>query len=133
MDLAPGDYIKVVTEASPYTAARNGVIDSQGVITSAQAIINGQYNIVYYKVGSTDVDSAVMTVNGGKVNETALYDSVFTIQEVTSSCNIYMIEQLTVNEDFLATITASEFPCDDRGASLIAQDILSDNNFTFQS
>jgi len=133
MDLAPGDYIKVVTEASPYTAARNGVIDSQGVITSAQAIINGQYNIVYYKVGSTDVDSAVMTVNGGRVNETALYDSVFTIQEVTSSCNIYMIEQLTVNEDFLATITASEFPCDDRGASLIAQDILSDNNFTFQS
>lgn len=132
LDLAPGDYIKVVTESSPYSAARNGVIDSTGVITSATALANGSYSITYYKSGSLDVESATLIVSNGRTSQSALFNSVFTVQNAAVSASVYMIEQLTVNEESNVEITASEFPCDEFGASLIARDILNDSNFILE-
>ena len=122
--LAPGDYIKVMTEASPYSAAKNGRIDSSGNITSVTPITDGQYSILYYKLGSTDVLPATMSVSGGKVAQSALFDTIFTLVESTISENVYMVEQITLDEDGLASITASEFPCNESRASLLAQDLL---------
>lgn len=135
MGLAPGSYIKVVTEASPYSSARNGVISDTGVVTSVMPLSDGQYSILYYKAGFEDVSSATMTLSDGRVTDSTLYGSLFTIVEATSSENIYMVEQLTLNEDGTVQITASEFPCDSRLSSLIAQDLTPDNRarFTFDN
>ena len=123
MDLAPGDYIKVITEASPYSAARNGTISSTGVITSVSALADGQYSILYYLPGSEDIASGIMSVSGGKVADTSLYGCVFTIKEVTVSENIYMIEQLSLDEDSNVQIAATEFPCTSDFVSVMAQDV----------
>ena len=135
MGLAPGSYIKVVTEASPYSSARNGVISDTGVVTSVTLLTDGQYSILYYQAGLEDVSSATMTLSDGRVTDSTLYGSLFTIVEATSSENIYMVEQLTLNEDGTVQITASEFPCDSRLSSLIAQDLAPDNRarFTFDN
>lgn len=132
LNLAPGQYIKVVTEASPYSAARNGVIDASGNITSATALSDGQYSILYYKSGSSDVEQATMTISGGKVAEQALWSVIFTLLEATTSQNIYMVEQLTLADDSTVQITASEFPCDDNLSSLIAQDVKDGTRFIFE-
>lgn len=132
LNLAPGDYIKVVSEASPYSSARNGVIDNTGLITSATPLANGSYPIVYYKSGSLDIQSATLSVSGGRTFQTALYNSVFTVQDVTASANVYVVEQLTVNEESNVEITATEFPCDDDGSSLMARDVLDNSNFIFE-
>jgi hypothetical protein len=133
VDLAPGDYIKVATEASPYNAARNGTISADGTITSVSQIANGSYQVIYYAAGSEDIATATMTVSGGKVTQSALFNSVFTIQEVTTSENIYLVEQLTLSEEGLVEVAASEFPCNANLSSLVAQDVLTDSLFVFEN
>lgn len=133
LDLAPGDYIKVVTAASPYSPARNGSISATGEITSATPLTDGQYQILYYKAGAEDIDSGTMTISGGKVAESALWGSLFTVRETTISQNVYMVEQLTLNEDGTVQVTASEFPCDSSLSSLLAQDVTNDGRFAFDA
>jgi len=133
MDLAPGDFIKIVTEASPYSAARNGTIDADGFITSASTIADGNYSITYYKTGTDDVLDGTMSVANGKVTQTSLWSSVFTIRETTTSQNVYMVEQLTLDGEGSVQITASEYPCDSNLSSLIAQDVVTDSRYTFEN
>jgi len=133
IDLAPGNFIRVVTEANPYSSAQNGSISATGVITSATTFADGQYSVLYYKSGSEDVEEATMTVSGGLVQETALRGSVFTVLEKTSSQNVYQIEQLTLDGEGVVLITASEFPCDEQFSSLIAQDVTNAARFLVDS
>lgn len=132
MNLAPGDYIKVITQANPYSSARNGIVDASGNITSVTPLSDGQYRILYYKTGSEDVTEGTMTVSGGIVEESVFRDIIFTLIESTVSQNVYMIEQLTLNEDNTVQITASEFPCDEGTVSIIATDVLTDSRFLFE-
>ena len=133
IDLAPGRFIKVITEASPYSAARNGTIGADGTITSVSEITNGTYSIIYYNVDFEDVAEASMTVSEGKVTQTSLWNSVFTIKEITRSENVYMVEQLTINEEGIVEISASEFPCDANLSSVMAKDVLTDSLFVFEN
>lgn len=133
ISLAPGDYIRVVTESNPYSAAQNGSISATGVITSATTFSDGQYNVLYYKTGSETVVEAVMTVSGGLVQQSALFNSVFTVRSATVSQNVYLVEQLTLDADGAVQISASEFPCDDLLRSLIAQDVTNAARFLVDS
>lgn len=133
LNLAPGDFIKVVTEASPYSAARNGTISASGGVTSATTLTDGQYRILYYKSGSEDVEEGTMTISGGIVAEQSLWGTIFTLIESTTSQNVYMVEQLTLADDNTVQITASDFPCDSDLTSLMARDVTNDSNFIFES
>lgn len=133
LNLAPGEFIKVVTEASPYSAARNGTVSESGVITSATTLTDGQYRVLYYKSGGEDVEQATMTVSGGLVAEQSLWGMIFTLVEATTSQNVYMVEQLTLADDNTVQITASEFPCDSNLSSLMAQDVTNDSRFAFET
>lgn len=129
IDLAPGDYIKVITQASPYSAANNGAIDASGNITAAVELANGSYTIVYWTQTNDGSVTATLTVAGGKAVQTALWNSIFTINNVSTSSNVYMVEQLTLNEDGLVEIAATEFPCTSTDNSLIALDLTSGGGF----
>lgn len=129
MSLGVGDYIRVATESSPYNSANNGIINSSGEVTSVQDLPDGRYDITYYVIGDDDTQEGSMTVSNGTVLETALYNAVFTIQDKTISTNVYLIEQLTLDEDGLVDISASDFPTDDTLVSLISQDLMDRNSF----
>jgi hypothetical protein len=133
LNLAPGEFIKVVTEASPYSAAKNGTISGSGVVTSATTLTDGQYRILYYKSGSEDVSEATLSISGGRTQDQSLWGTIFTLLEATTSQNVYMVEQLTLSDDNTVQITASEFPCDDNLSSLMAQDVLNDSRFAFET
>ena len=121
LDLAPGDFIKVATETSPYDAAKNGTIDGSGVITSASTISDGSYNIFYYPTtDNLDIQTGTLNVSGRRTTQSEFFGSIFTVQETTVSANIYRVEQITLEEDASVSIIASEFPCNDNDASLIA-------------
>ena len=130
ISLAPGNFIRVVTEASPYQSARNGTISADGTIVSATAITDGTYSIVFFRSDDDEVTPATMTVAGGKAVETTLYDSLFTISETSISSNVYMVEQLTLAEDGMVDVVATEFPTTSTFNSLMAQDVLTDSAFT---
>ena len=130
ISLAPGDFIRVVTEASPYQSANNGTIASDGTIVSATNLEDGDYSVVYFAVDDDEVTSATMTVADGKVVEPALHDTLFTISDTTVSSNVYMVEQLTLGEDGMVDVVATEFPTSSAFNSSIALEVLDDAAFT---
>lgn len=129
ISLAPGDFIRVVTEASPYQSANNGTIASDGTIVSATDLADGSYSIVFFKSDDNEVTPATMTVAKGKAVEPDLYDSLFTVSSTTTSSNVYMVEQLTLGEDGMVDVVATEFPATSTFNSLIASDVLDDAAF----
>ena len=130
LSLAPGNFIRVVTEASPYQSANNGTIASDGTIVSATDLADGTYSIVFFRSDDDEVTSATMTVAEGKAVEPDLYDSLFTVSSTTTSSNVYMVEQLTLGEDGMVDVVATEFPASSTFNSLIALDVLDDAAFT---
>jgi hypothetical protein len=129
ISLAPGDYIRVLTEASPYQPANNGVIDADGDITSVTTLSDGNYNILYYTSSNEEVKTAQLTVASGKAVQPTLFNTIFTLDNPTVSSSTYVIEQLTLDEDGLVDVLATEFPTNSTYNSLIAQDILSPGSF----
>ena len=99
ISLAPGSFIRVVTEASPYQAANNGSIAADGAVTSATELADGTYSIVFYQALDDQVTEGTMTIAGGKVVEPALHGSLFSITSSSISSNTYMVEQLTLGEE----------------------------------
>jgi len=117
LNLKAGSYIKVVTESSPYSSARNGTVSSTGAVTTTEPLeTNKTYNIIYYKSGSEDIQDGEMTINGdGTVKESEYQDIVFTVKDEKVNQNIYVVEQLTFSQEGTVDIVASEHPCDDDG------------------
>jgi len=128
LDLAPGDYIRVITESSPYSATRTGTIAADGTITLATSIEDGSYDIIYYATSNTDgdVEETTITVSNGKALDWSIA-AIFSLIETISSENVYRVEQLTLSQENTVEIAASEFPCDNNLSSLIAQDLTSSN------
>jgi len=130
ISLAPGNFIRVVTESSPYQAASNGTISSDGTIVSATDLADGTYSIVCYGEFDDEVTEETLTVAGGKAVETDLYNKLFTVISTTTSSNVYMVEQLTLGEDGMVDVVATEFPATSALNSLMALDVLDDAAFT---
>lgn len=132
LNLAPGAFIKVATEASPYSPANNGVISATGVITAATELADGRYDIIYWTSADDETSQGRLTVANGRAVESSLWGAIFTVRSVSISSNVYMVEQLTLNEDGLVQIAATEFPCNSADNSLIALDLVSDGGFVVE-
>lgn len=132
LQLAPGAFIRVVTEASPYSGANNGIVDEEGFITSANPLDDGTYQVIYYKPGAPDVDEGTLTINNGITTQNRLFGAVFTVVNASTSSSVYMVEQLTLDQDGMVQISATEFPTDSGYSSLMAQDVLSDTAFVVE-
>jgi len=129
MALAPGDYIRVLTEASPYQPANNGVISADGTITAASTLNDGTYSILYSGPEEDELKTAELNVLNGKAVNPALFNTIFTINSPTVSSNTYTIEQLTLDSEGLVEVLATEFPTSSTFNSLIVQDVLSPSSF----
>ena len=130
LNIKAGSFIKVVTESSPYSAAKNGSINASGKVTSVDDLPDGTYTVDYYKSGDEEIEGPVsMRISGNAVADSEFHDSVFTVRNSSVSQNIYVVEQLTFSEEGTVDIVASEHPCDDQGRSLIVQTILNDTMF----
>jgi hypothetical protein len=129
MDLAPGEYIRVITEANVYSAANNGVVAADGTVTAVSELPDGRYTVFYWNSNFDDPTTDQMTVSNGKALESKFFSSIFTVESPTVSSNIYMIEQLTLTEDGLVDIVAAHFPATSTFNSRIALDITTDTLF----
>lgn len=130
LNIKAGSFIKVVTESSPYSAAKNGTVSASGAVTSADDLPDGTYTVDYYRSGDEEIEGPVsMRISSGSVADSEFHNSIFTVRNASVSQNIYVVEQLTFSEEGTVDIVASEHPCDDRGRSLIVQTILDDTMF----
>ncbi len=133
LQLAPGDYIKVVTQVAPYTASRNGVINADnGSILSADPLADGTYSVFAYRPGGTEVETISLTVADGKATNTNYWGMVYTYTDTSINQNVYMIEELTLDEDGLVSISASHTPVEG-DASQVALDVITADRFLYDS
>lgn len=131
MRLAPGDYIRVVTQSSPYSGVNNGVIQADGTVVATTPLEDGEYNIVYYNSTIVDPAEGVLSISEGKASDASLWNTVFSLNATSITDNVYQIEQLTIDEDGLVEIAASEHPTNSSLGSLLVQEILS-GSFTIE-
>jgi hypothetical protein len=121
LKLAPGDYIKLVTESNPFSGTRIGTISATGALTTIDQISDGTYEVEYYVPGSDGIRTGELIIKDNV--SITLKNVVFSWGQTTSTSGIYMVEQLTVGEDMLVEIVATSFPVDSSGVPMISKDI----------
>jgi hypothetical protein len=129
LGIQPGSYIRVITAATSYSAANNGVITDAGTLVSISTIADGTYDAMVYNPATSEVLERKITISGGSVTEASLYGTLFTLLSETVNKGVYQVEQLTLDEDGLVNVAAVEVPVDSAGASIVARDVLSEGSF----
>jgi hypothetical protein len=129
LQLAPGNFIRVATEMSPYSPTNNGIVKEDGSIVSVAELADGSYSVYYWDRSQTEVASGTLIVSGGIASN--LRNTVFSVLNSNISSQVYQVEALDVDADGIVTVKASNHPVDSNGASLIARDVLDlDQRFT---
>jgi hypothetical protein len=126
--LAPGDYIAVAVEMSPYNPSNNGVIQPDGTVVSVLPLADGTYTVNAWERSSTEVVRTSLTITGGIA--TNLRNSVFSVVSSNVTKQVYQVDALDIDQDGIVTVKATNFPVDTNNRSLIALDVLSSSAFS---
>jgi hypothetical protein len=130
--LAPGDYIKVDTVASPLETRVSGRINDQLQVIGG--IDDGTYTATIYRQAADSVVTEEIVIAGGQVTDETLRNSLFAIPLTQRRLGIYMIEELTLDEEGMVQVKASHHPVNDQGVSKIVLDLTLDgDNDRFES
>lgn len=127
LSLAPGDFIMVAVEQSPYSPANNGIVAADGTVVSVTALDDGDYDVYYWDRTQPEISEGTLTIAGGIAQNRR--GTMFSVKNSMVSKQVYQVEALEVNEDGIVTIKASSFPVDDQSRSLVAADVVSSSNF----
>ena len=118
MHLAPGDYIRLHSEATHTNRFANGVITQDGEIQSQVNVTNGT-QIMFWKPGDTSVSDVVaIQITDGKATS-RFRGSVFTVPDNSVSDRVYKIESISYGEDGLINISGSYAPLNADGTLAI--------------
>ena len=130
LELAPGDYIRMLTTGSPTDAtgfAIGAISAENGQILDVMGLADGTYEITAYLPSDAEVRPMTLEiVNGCAVNQD-LWGALFTTLTPRETQNTYLVEQLDLDEEGIVNITASHFPTRLDGTtpkSVIAEDVL---------
>lgn len=126
LKLGPGDLIEVITSSAPDSTAYVGAVSADdGRIVIAQHMDDGAHEVTGYVPGAADAKTVQLTIKDGHATDPALFGMVFSSLVPRPAQNIYLVEQLDLNDDGMVEITASHFPRgEDNRRSIIAMDVL---------
>jgi hypothetical protein len=137
LGLAPGDFIRVVTQASYVQPGASGIIKDNGAIITPAQLTNGQSVQVYYwdrNDNEVNEDTLTISIVDGQPKANKLFGSIFAIKDTTTRSLVYMVDSIDLDEEGLARISASYFPIDENGYSVVANELKpSYNGFTVVS
>ena len=128
LSIAPGDYIKVISNASHTTRFNNGSVDQFGGVTSTTALADGTYTVFFWRPGETEVQEGQLQVAGGKTGDEVFFKSIFTRKMENQQKRIYRVTSLTIDDDGFVDIGGSYQKVDQKGrlAILNAENALFD-------
>lgn len=118
MNLAPGEYFRLVSEVTHTSRFNNGSIGPDGLIQSVDKL-NGTYDILYWQPGTVGVLATTLYATDGRTSQTSLFGTVFTLSNTTTVNRVYKVETLSYAEDGLVEIAASYVPLTDSGSLAI--------------
>ena len=115
MGLEPGEYFRVVSEATHTSRFNTGSIAPDGTVFARTALANGNYSVYHWEPGKTTVQESTMTVRNGKAVEAKFFGTVFSIKNTTTTNRMYKVETLSYAEEGLVELSGSEVPLDNSG------------------
>lgn len=129
----PGNYIKIYTDQAPYSPALNGVIGPDGTVLSPTTLANGRHDAWVYQNDAfgDPIQKRSLNISSGKEQDPALYSCLFSLVTSRPVSEVYQIEEVSLTDEGVVEITASVFPCDDQGRSLIVKDMTDLSLFNF--
>ena len=107
LSIAPGDYIKVISNASHTNRFNNGSIDQFGGVTSTKKLFDGTYTVFFWRPGQTEVQEGALRIEGGKTGDETFFGSIFTIKLTNEQKRIYKVTSLTTDDDGFVDVTGS--------------------------
>lgn len=113
LSLEPGDYFRVVSEATHTSRFKTGSVAPDGTIVCNGNLADGTYEVFSWKPGKTKVQNAKMKVKNGKATEASFYGTVFSIRNSTTTDRMYKVESLSYSEEGLVELSGSEVPLND--------------------
>ena len=109
--LAPGTYMRFISEATHTSRFENGVISPDGLVQSVGNSSLDDVSIYYWKPGTNQVKEAKLTVTAnGKTTNSTLFGAVFTVKQTSESNRLYKIESLTYTDEGFVEVSASHAP-----------------------
>lgn len=118
MNMAPGEYFRLVSEVTHTSRFNNGSIGPDGLIQSVDKL-NGTYDILYWQPGTVGVLTTTLYATNGRTSQTSLFGTVFTLNNTTTVNRVYKVETLSYAEDGLVEVAASHVPLTDSGSLAI--------------
>ena len=126
LSLAPGQYIRVISEDLPVAGTAIAAVDSEtGRIVSPQSFEDGMHEVALYNRRDPEVRQVELEIKDGKVVDPQYNGALFSNWVPGTLSGVYLVEELNLDEEGLVTITASEFPMNGTN-SAIAELILND-------
>lgn len=116
MNLAPGEYFKLVSESTHTSRFQNGTIAADGTVQMVDGSTLTDAPILYWEPGTTGVREGNLTVRNGRTDQTALYGTVFTLRNSTTTSRVYKVESLTYTEEGLVEVAGSYTPLTGSGS-----------------
>ena len=112
LGVQPGSYIRVITEAATYNSAANGAITDAGTLQTISDVADGSYTALVYKPSTQEVIETNLSIINNEIMDSSLYGSLFTLLSPSTDYSVFQVEQLTIEEDGLVSISAVEVPTD---------------------
>ena len=131
INLAPGNFIRMVTSSSPYSSTRNGVVNQEtGAVLSVIPLADGDHQVMAYKQGGEAVEEVTLSITNGIVSDPELRGAVFSALVPTKGDTVYRVESLELDQEGMVAVTASHYPTEN-GRSVIADDVLNESQFFY--
>lgn len=134
ISLAPGNYIRVITEQNIYNATyNNGIILGDGTVVSVEPLaLNQNHDVYLWERQNSNVEETSIFIDlDGKAF--SKQDAIFAVRNATTSNQTYVVESLQIDEDGLVQIVASHFPVTSGNKSLIAEQVTVTAPFTIET
>ena len=112
--LQPGQYIRVVSEATHTSRFSNGSISNDGNIQSSRPVTNGM-SIYSWKPGDDDVTATTLSISNGKATNSSLFGCVFTQNQTETTSRCYKVEEITFDDEGFIEVAGSYVPLTSTG------------------
>jgi hypothetical protein len=129
LGIQPGSYIRVITESTSYSATNNGGITDAGTLVSITSISDGTYDALIYNPATSQVTEQRITIQNNTITSSAFYGCLFTLVSLQASAAVYQVEQLSLDEEGLVSVSAVHVPTNASGGSIVAEDVLTPARF----
>ena len=117
--LAPGDYFRLVSEATHTSRFRNGAITSDGEVVSMNKL-TGTQPVYVWNPGTENVEAT--SINFDSLSSIQSHaGKLFTVKSTTTENKVYKCETISYGEDGLLEVSGSYTPTESNGQLSVLQ------------